>query len=182
VNLPEIEAEPGGTRRAHDRAILRLWHIAERAAVEVLGDHDRSQDVASRVLRRLLSSKASDGIVRLGEKYFRAAGRTEALALLRRARRRAGLLAQVAGKARARPVPRRADFAFADTLRRLGEWTECLPPRTSEVARLTWFEGWTAREIADELGLAVKRVERHRRLARERLLRDCPDLLEDLGE
>lgn len=161
------------------KALRTLTLLAQRSAARILvDDPTQAEDVAQRIVRRLLERRSLAEILELGAAYFEAAGRREAIATLRDERRRSVLLAG-AVPAVAAP-PRRPDQAFAERefVEAVREWlARDLPPRTAEIAHLAWFERWTSQRIADRLGVAVKRVERHRKLARERFATRFPELV-----
>lgn len=128
------------------RALRALAHTAERSAERILVDSPtEAEDVAHRIVRRLLERRSLAEILELGAPYFKEAGRLDAIATLRDERRRRELLAAVTHAAPGRR-PRRPDETFAANAftEQVQEWIACsLPPRTAEIARLAWFERCT---------------------------------------
>lgn len=160
-------------------ALRALVSAAERSAARILVDDPTyAEDVAQRIVRRLLEQRSVAEILHLGTSYFAEAGRREALTALRNQQRRRELL-DCAAHAAAAPPPRPDEvFAVEEFGGRIREWiANSLPPRTAEVARMAWFEHCTSEEIADRLDVAVKRVERHRKKARERFRACFPELV-----
>ena len=160
-------------KRMQGKALLDLVRIAERSAYRVVIDKDESEDVAHRVLRRLLEKRSIPEILDLGELYFERAGRQEALTVRRDVDRRTALLNEAPCES-GYPLPDE-EVAFAQFVTAVQKWTQGVPPHLAEVARLGWFEQYTAREISDELGISIKTVERHRKEARERLCARFPE-------
>jgi RNA polymerase sigma factor (sigma-70 family) len=174
---------PSAPDDAQGRALLGRWTVAERSAFGVLGCPALSQDIASTILARVLAARGIEELLRLREAYFESAGRNEARKVLRNAKRREEILSLHADELRRHPQRPDEVFEVAERQRWIHTGTERLPPRTAKIARLSWLEGWTAVRIAEELGIGVKRVERHRKLARQRLGEECAQHLgtEDRG-
>jgi RNA polymerase sigma-70 factor (ECF subfamily) len=144
------------------------WHVVREAADDVLQSEPDARDAAQQVFMRVWESgdwrRIDDP-----ERFFSRAGRNEALAVLRRRRRRRSILG-----AEARPhwLPGRSPSPEEVLLRserrdRLLQLIGRLPPRCRLVCALTFVEGLTHRESAEKLGISVQAVGRTPRLGRE---------------
>jgi RNA polymerase sigma factor (sigma-70 family) len=144
--------------------------VVERAARAILGPGADCEDVVQEVFLRLMRERDRYNPEDLTVHFFRTAGRNLALNVLRRRRTRQRVRSALERESR-RPASRPdRELATAEALARVSEAMESLPRRTREVARMTWLEGRTCRQIAATLGIGVKRVERHRQIARVRLV------------
>ncbi len=86
------------------KALRTLTLLAQRSAARILvDDPTQAEDVAQRIVRRLLERRSLAEILELGAAYFEAAGRREAIATLRDERRRSVLLAGAAAAVAAPP-------------------------------------------------------------------------------
>lgn len=94
------------------------------------------------------------------ERFFRRAGRNEALTMLRRRHTRRGfLLTEARGHdLRSRPPSPEEVLLRSERRDHLLELIEFLPPRCQLVCALKLVEGFTHREIADKLGISLRAV------------------------
>jgi RNA polymerase sigma factor (sigma-70 family) len=161
---------------AQSRAAYRSYlHHTRSAALAVLQCPAGADDAAQRVLLRMLKrgGAAWDAVLDVGQ-YFRAAGRREALMMLREEAREMTTtrgLTEVADHPCLGPDPLECCIAAADRAQLL-ECVQRLPPRCSEVLLLA-FNGRSRPEIAQELGVGLnaveKQISRGYRLLRKRL-------------
>ena len=145
---------------------LRYSGEVREAARAVLGPRPACDDIVQEVFLRLLGNPTA---LPLSKQYFRVAGRNAALNH-RRCQGRADALTRRLDQRP--PTPSMAPLerlVVEERRRRVAEAIETLPPRCRAVARRTWLQGWSAGQVANDLGLTIKRVERHRAIARDRL-------------
>jgi RNA polymerase sigma-70 factor (family 1) len=112
------------------------------------------------------------------ESYLYSAARHRALDHLRRRRvqDREGARHLVAAPASSSPEGER-EIAVEELAAAVRHALDTLPPRQREVFLLRWRGEASYQQIADELGLAVKTVENHLRLAAKHLRRTLTHLL-----
>lgn len=141
-------------------AMYRMWrHVVLEAADAMLQSEADARDAAQQVFVRLWESGDWRGIDD-PERFFCRAGRNEALTILRRRRRRQGVLVT---QARSYDLRHRMQSPEELLLRserrdRLLQLIALLPPRCRLVCALKLVDGLTHREIADKLGISVRAV------------------------
>lgn len=145
---------------------LRYSEEVREAARAVLGPRPACDDIVQEVFLRLLGNPTA---FPLSKRYFRVAGRNAALNHLRSQGRADALARRLVPRPPIPPEGPLERLQSEQRRRRVAEAIETLPPRCRAVARRTWLQGWSAAQVANDLGMTVKRVERHRATARERL-------------
>ena len=151
--------------------MYREWrHVVLEAADGVLQSEADARDAAQQVFTRLWDSgdwrRIDDP-----ERFFRRAGRNQALTILRRRGRRQGFLVT---QPRLHDLGRRTlspeEVLLSQERRdRLLELIALLPPRCRLVCLLKLVEGFTHREIADKLDISVRAVGKQVARARRHL-------------
>jgi RNA polymerase sigma-70 factor (ECF subfamily) len=144
-------------------AYQRWWCIARDAAAGILRSPDDAEDVAQRVLVKAWTS----GTLTAGEhaeSYFRVAARREAWNLLRdriRRRNREWKGTRETGTFMAQP-PRPADeqLSARDSQRFWAAAISRLPARCQLVCSLVFLHGCTHAEVAKELQISEKGVQK----------------------
>jgi RNA polymerase sigma-70 factor, ECF subfamily len=157
-NWPETCAECWGRFRA----------VAEKAAFAVVGCNETSEDIASEVFFSLLKTEPTEAR-EFSRQYFAKAARNRALNWIETQERQRGKLERLSSECRP-GIPRpEEDLERARVRRLVREEVSQLRGRRYTVAWMSWVEGRSLREIAETLGVGVKRVERHRQAARRAL-------------
>lgn len=146
------------------------WSVVCEEAGKMLDSEADAVDVAQRVFQRLWVSGEWHGIVnRPG--FFRAAGRNEALSLLRRRRKcpEVPLSDGIASILRSEePSP---ETALRRSERRdlAVELISRLSPRCRLVCALVFVDGLTHREVSEKLGITIGAVEKQVARGRRRI-------------
>lgn len=134
-----------------------FWEVVKDSALEILGSDADAQDVAQEVIIRLWNHgrwRSIDHPIR----FFRQAGRNEALNMLRR--RRGFVVADDRlALSVADPSPSACEeIDSARLVLALREAIKQLPPRCRQVCALVFLEGWSHHEVSNELSISVKAV------------------------
>ncbi len=154
-----------------DHLYRRWWPVVQQSAFEVLEDEDAAADAAQEVFRRLLAQERWKQIDAPG-RYFRMAGRNEAL---RRLRSRQHVVGDAEIDQWLSPLPGPDDpVEGAEFQRNLSKVLTRLPERCAEIVSLVVLRRWTQAEIAAHFGISVKAVEKQMARARRHL----PSLVE----
>lgn len=163
---------PGMKDRKGDFGTLyrRWWRTAHDAAVALLGSRDEAEDAAQRVFLRLWASGTWDGIASPG-RYFREAGRREALTFLRQRRRWGDPgshrdVFELIEDPGMRPDQR---VLQAEQRAILTRAIGMLPRRCGVVCALVYVHGHAVREVSERLRISMKAVEKQLTRGRRRL-------------
>ena len=131
-------------------------HVVHGAADDVLQSDADARDAVQQVFTRLWESgdwrRIDDP-----ERFFSRAGHNEALTILRRRRRRRGILrANTPSDGLRSRIPSPEDALLRSERRdQILQLMELLPQRCRLVCTLSFVDGLTQREIADKLGISV---------------------------
>lgn len=151
-----------------ERLYREGWPVAYRSALAVLEDEDAAADAAQEVFRRLLENEQWQR-VDAPKRYFRMAGRNEAL---RRVRNHQHIVRGVEVDELPSPLPRPDDLVEAEEFRQnLTKVLDCLPERCAEVTAFVVLCRWTHAEVATELEISIKAVEKQVARGRAHLAR-----------
>lgn len=164
----------------HDLEYYRAFVL--RAAHPIVESHDVAEDIAQIVLLRILSDGGEQKIRQVGIPYLCRAGRNQALQYLRNQDRQRLRLDDAMSVRTPRPPPlpdRSAELSELGEI--ICDALDRLPRRQREVAEWSWLHDRTAREISSELQIGEKRVQRHRKAAKERLESILRPQIEDEG-
>lgn len=164
-------------RRTLASIFRRAAPSAKKAALRILREPSAADDAVQTVFARAIGGPHVSQPGRFEDAYFIRAARNEALSMLRKSRKEAlqiPLTADLAAKMRD-PSPRPDEMAAAaeeqELLRRaIGR----LPPRCREIVSRIAFEGMTRAQVASELGISVKAVERQMTRAYAKLRSGAP--------
>lgn len=148
----------------------RYREVVRQAAMLVLACEADAEDVTHDVFTRLLARRPSLPEREFTRAYFCRAGYRAALNVLRARASERSMKERF--KQVIRPAPPGPDRLLGrrELMREVITALDELPDRRRKVARLSLVDQCTAAEVAKELGIGVKRVERHRRKIREFLL------------
>lgn len=166
----------------HEELLEQLYREHEVPLLQyltrMLGAPDLAREVAQDTYEKLHASYRAEEVVFPRAMLFKIATNT-ALMRLRRAKLEASIIRGPAGMdevADEAPPPERR--AIADQAnRRLVEVIKTLPPNLRQVFVMAYVQGVARKEIADQLGLTLKRVDK--RLTRA--LKECRERLAALG-
>lgn len=153
---------------ALDTLYRQYRDVAHEAARRVVRSSTDAEDAVQEIFKRLLSRPTSH-FVGLDARFFRSAGRNEALHMIERRRRRERLPPQLAVAGLADP-PQLPDASVESMQRADALWSAVasLPVRSRESVMLVHRDGLTHREAAARLGITEKSVAKD--LARARKL------------
>ena len=147
------------------------WVVVYDGAYKVLLSGPDAEDIAQTVFLRLWR-KGSWRSIDHPWRYFREAGRREALSALRSRRNRAPVLplnGPLFGALHSlTPLPD-ADLMRAERRRLAARLIAHLPPRCRLVCALVFLEGLPHREVAERLDITVKAVEKNVARGRDHL-------------
>lgn len=151
------------------QAYNRYSAVVTSEALAIVGCVSIARDLAHKVFARLVLNHSHRDIRDLGESYFRSAGRLQALQYLRDRAREQRAMQHYANEPRKTPEQPYRATERAELRSAIEAAIERLPHQSGVVARLSWVDQLTVPEIAAILGIGEKRVQRHRKTARERL-------------
>jgi RNA polymerase sigma factor (sigma-70 family) len=158
--------DEAGWRAQCEAYFLEYAEVVECAARKVLGPRPACEDIIQDVFLRLLENRQPSPLSR---RYFVVAGRNAALNHLRWERRRDERIRRLSFAPQPDSLSQLEKIMCNERKGEIAAAIETLPTRCRAVARRTWQSGWSASKIAKDLGMTVKRVERHRAVARRRL-------------
>jgi RNA polymerase sigma-70 factor (ECF subfamily) len=165
ADLPASTAECEALYHEHGARVLRLARL-------LLDDRQEAQDVAQEVFLKLLHAyPAESRPMQWGPWLMKVtvnACRDRRRSSWWRWRRGAREPIEEVVVADLAPTPERAALDAASR-ERIGRVFRQLPQRQREAVVLRYVEGWTTREVADQLGVTTGSVKRHLFRAIERL-------------
>lgn len=156
-----------GDRDAFEQLVRRHLRAAHRVALRRTGDPHDAEDVCQDAFVKALRRIEDCGRPERFRGWLLAIVRNTALNMMdRRGRRESEPLASATDGPRSGDDPDRA-FERSRLRDRLSEAMDRLPPMQRDVLALHDYEGWTHREIAEELGMAPGTSRYHLHEARK---------------
>lgn len=140
----------------------RWWPVVRLAASEILSGGADAEDAAQQVFLRLWQKDFGASLATRPESYFRAAGRNEALMILRRRRNQVLLTQDVAELLDSCDLAPDERVALQELRQLISGAIVELPPRCREVMSLAVVGGLTNAEIARSVGIGIGAVEKQR--------------------
>lgn len=168
-----MERARGGDRDAFERLVRRHLRAAHRLALSRTGDVHDADDVCQDAFLRALEKLEECREPRSFRSWLLAIVRNRAADLARGGRARREPLEELgaadAGRLASEPTP------AAGIGEPLAGAIDSLPDRQRRVVLMHDYEGWSHREVAEELDIAVGTSRYHLHEARKRLRRELAE-------
>jgi RNA polymerase sigma-70 factor (ECF subfamily) len=142
-----------------DRLVSAYWHLVVESAREVLGTRAEAEDAAQAVFYRLWATNSWKS-VRHPASFLRRAARNEALGMIRRRGKTVMLPIRSAEEIPDSSSPPDEVVDATALGKVVADAFNRLPGRCREVCERVLLTGLSHREVADELSISAKAVEK----------------------
>lgn len=163
VNI-SIDALRSGDPQAFSELYLSLYPPLCFFAERLLHDKAKAEEIVAGVFEKLWQNRQAIKQVDNIKPYLYQAVRNNCIKLLDRGKRRS-----ILQKDMLQQTPVSEDYIlqnmfYAEALREVSEAVSSLPAQRRKVITMMYGEGYKAHEIAEQLGLSIETVKRHRNL------------------